>query len=289
MFIFSKKKILKNLLVLVLMVLALSNSHASQESFLEGTPLKVRVSAPSHKTLPEGFEESISFSGAAFYFYFHLGVAAHLQETYDLSKACFLGASSGCFPAFLLAANISIKEIIEIWMPEVCSLLQDKPTGVYGNFEEAITKVCLKYMPTDSYKITNGRVFMSLTPARLRCPYNKRTATFTSNEHLINTAFASCQIPFINNPRFFYYLNGKKYLDGAFTDYQPVIDATNTIKVSPYMWSKGWFTFLGSLYGSVSPEHNLKIYRDGYKHAAANPDHWLGLEKFRKKPLISRL
>jgi len=288
MFIFSKKKIIKNFLAL--MVLALSNGHASQESFLEGTPLKVRAPTPSHKTLPEGFEESVSFSGAAFYFYFHLGVAAHLQETYDLSKVCFLGASSGCFPAFLLAANIPIKEIIEIWMIEVCSLLQDKPTGVYGNFEKAITKVCLKYMPTDSYKIANGRVFMSLTPARLRCPYNKRVSHFTSNEHLIKTAFCSSQFPYVNNAQFFYNLDGKKYTDGAFTDQQPTIN-DHTTRVSPYMWSSVWGKIwpICCLYGSVSPEHNLEIYRHGYTHAAANHDHCLRLEKFRKKPLRSRL
>ena len=94
MFIFSKKKILKNLLVLVLMVLALSNSHASQESFLEGTPLKVRVSAPSHKTLPEGFEESISFSGAAFYFYFHLLILIILFVAFCRSASDVAGLSN---------------------------------------------------------------------------------------------------------------------------------------------------------------------------------------------------
>jgi hypothetical protein len=61
---------------------------------------KIAKVSTTKKELPPGFEESVSFSGSAFYYFYHLGVAAYLQETYDLSKVCFLGASAGTFPAW---------------------------------------------------------------------------------------------------------------------------------------------------------------------------------------------
>ena len=271
------------------MVLALSNGHASQQSFLEGTPLKVRVSTPSHKTLPEGFEESVSFSISGKHGFFLFGVAAYLQDTYDLSKVCFLGSSGGAFPAFLLAADLPLKKAMEELIPEMYSIFATKPTGLYFNYAEVVTKVALKYFPKDTYKKIQNRLFISLTKMQL-IPRNERFSNFTSNEHMMKVILASCQVPYLTNGKIAADINGEKYLDGGFTDYQPTINA-NTIQVSPYMWNAIWGKIwpLTCLFATANLEPNLEIYRHGYTHAAANPDHWLCLEKFRKKPLISRL
>ncbi len=37
------------------------------------------------------------------------------------------------------------------------------------------------------------------------------------------------------------------------------------------------------MYFTTDSKRNLRLYEDGYKHAAENPEHWLRLEKFRKK------
>ena len=269
----------------------LSNGHASQESFLEGTPLpKVQLPAHSHdyKTLPEGFEESVSFSGAGKHCFFLLGVARHLQETYDLSKVCFLGSSSGALPAVLLAADVSIQDATEKWLTEAYSTFATKTTGVYFNFAEVITSTFLKYLPSNSHEKASNRAIIALTKAwGLR---GKRIAHFTSSQNLIEAGIASCHWPYIINKKMFAYLNDEVYLDGGFTDFRPTINAL-TIRVLPYMWSFIWGKTwpLTCMYCTTDSKYNLNAYKDGYKHAAENPEHWLRLERFRKKPLRSRL
>ena len=263
----------------------LNNGHASQESFLEGTPFpKVHSPTPSHdhKTLPEGFEESVSFSGAGHYVHFHLGVARYLQETYDLSKVCFLGSSSGSLPATLLAADVSIQDATEKWLTEAYSTCATKTTGVYFNFAEVMTSTFLKYLPSDSHEKASNRAIITLTKAwGLR---SKRIAHFTSNQNLLKALIASCHWPYIINKQMFSYFNDEVYLDGGLTDFWPKVDV-NTVLVSPYMWSfiwrKAWL--LNGMYFTTDSKRNLRLYEDGYKHAAENPEHWLRLEKFRKK------
>lgn len=233
------------------------------------------------KELPHGFEESVSFSGAAFYFFYHYGVAAYLQETYDLTKVCFLGASSGAFPALFLASDISIKEIMETWTPEAHSILDKKLTGVYFNYAEVVGKVCLKHMHPDAYKKVSGRATISLTNMESWVPCNERISEFASNKNLLDVAFASCHIPYYIKCQYLANLNGKKYIDGALSDYQPVLN-DNTIKVSPYMWSFLWNKLPLGLYGSTSDKRNFQLYKDGYDDAKKNPNHWKRLERFRK-------
>ena len=94
-------------------------------------------------------------------------------------------------------------------------------------------------------------------------------------------AFASCHIPYYIKCQYLANLNGKKYIDGALSDYQPVLN-DNTIKVSPYMWSFLWNKLPLGLYGSTSDKRNFQLYKDGYNDAKKNPNHWKRLERFRK-------
>lgn len=191
-----------------------------------------------HKKLPlQAFEESVSFSGAAFHYFYHLGVAQFLQEYFDLSKVCFLGASAGTFPAFFLGADIPIKEVCNEWIPKAYEEFNHKKTGLLFNFFEVIRKHCLENMPTDAYQTASGRVVMSLTQLDKKySSSNVRISKWSSNEELLDTAFASGHIPFLLNKEMFSHLKEKTYIDGSITDNQPLINQ-KTICVSPYVWS----------------------------------------------------
>lgn len=232
-----------------------------------------------HKKTPMlVFEESISFSGAAFHCFYHLGVAKFLQKYFDLSKVLFLGASAGTFPAFFLGADISIQEVCDKWIPKAYEEFSQKRTGLIFNFCEVIRRNCLENIPTDAYRIASGRVIMSLTRLTKYSSSNVRISKWSSNEELLDTAFASGHIPFLLNKEMFSHLENKTYIDGSITDNQPLINQ-ETICVSPYAWSN--LRKIMSLYPVLSLESNIALVERGYNDAHDHLQHWSRLERFR--------
>ena len=251
----------------------------------------------------DGDKVSISFSGAAFRFPYHLGVAAYLQEHYDLSKVRFIGASAGALVSTLLACDVDIaKDVIgteiyrdgtwtvsnDSWLDKIYNILEKKTTGVYFNIANVMRDNPLDNINDTSNNCCSHRATFSLTNISSCWPRNERVNRFTSRNDLMNYAFASGQIPWLVNGSFSALVNGQKYIDGGFTDNQPVFD-DSTIKVYPYMgsiWSVTPLSWL-SFYGTTSMSRNRNIYRDGYMYAKSQEDRanglWEPLKKFRKK------
>lgn len=254
----------------------------SSKSFTHNLNNKTFKSIPNMQ-----YEESISFSSAAFYYFYELGVAAFLQETYDLSKVRFIGSSSGSFISILLACEIPIEKVMKEWIPKVYKILQKETTGVYFNIIEVMRKEGIKLLQKDAYKKASGKATLSLTKVNAWQLISERVSDFSSNQELIDVGFLSAHLPFLANGNLFSTWNGATYIDGGFTDYQPIYDNA-TIKVSPYMWSYVWCSqsplWFFSLYGDTSEERNLKLYNDGYQDAKNHPEHWQRLERFRKQP-----
>ncbi len=232
---------------------------------------------------------SISFSGAAFYYPYELGVAAYLQKHFDLSDVCFLGASAGAFTSTLLACKADIENDVmgvkvshnkktdewkytvtnqDSWIVQVNNNF--KKTGVYGYVIDAMQKAndTKKILKDDAYLDASKRATFSLTDVSLWWsglsltkmsswwPTNERISSFGSKEAVVNYGFASAHIPWIVDGSFFASVidvdgNTKKYIDGGVTDNQPVFN-DKTIKVSPYMWSWIW--------GGYSPLGLLHFY-----------------------------
>ncbi len=256
--------------------------------------IETRILQPSeteYNKMPSAYNHSISFSGAAFYYPYELGVAAYLQKTYDLSNVCFLGASAGAFTSTLLACEADIagkvmgvdvsKDASGKWKYEITNTdswivsVNDyfKNTGVYGHVVEAM-KSANSVVPilvdnangTPDVRATNRATFsltnmsswwsnFSLTNISSWWPTNERVSSFGSRDDLVDYGFASAHIPWIVDGNFFASItdaNGeKKYIDGGVTDNQPVFNGS-TIKVSPYMWSWIW--------GGYSPLGLLHFY-----------------------------
>ena len=68
-------------------------------------------------------------------------------------------------------------------------------------------------MPTDAYQTASGRVVMSLTQLDKKySSSNVRISKWSSNEELLDTAFASGHIPFLLNKEMFSHLKEKLIL-----------------------------------------------------------------------------
>ena len=50
------------------------------------------------------YKHSICFTGSDFHFPWQIGVALYLQQNYDLTDCCFIGASAGAFVSSLLCS-----------------------------------------------------------------------------------------------------------------------------------------------------------------------------------------
>ncbi len=286
-------KIFKKRVILIFLLILFFPSivyYTVEKLYAEPYDYKKLISVMGEDNSAPYFEESISFSSAAFYYFYEFGVAAYLQETYDLSKVRFIGASAGVLPSIFLACDVPIEKVMKEWMPRVYEILRKKPTGVYFNIFDAMHNAGLHMLVDDSFKKASGRVAFSLTKVDSWHIINERISNFSSTKELIEAGFASGHLPLLVNGDLVATFKGKTYIDGALTDYQPVFD-DNTIKVSPYMWSYVWCAqsplwFL-SLYGDTSEERNWRLYNDGYQDAKNHPEHWKRLERFRKKPKSS--
>jgi hypothetical protein len=247
-----------------------------------------------------GCKQSISFSGAAFRFPWHFGVAAYLQENYSekLPKVCFIGASAGAMVSTLLACDVKIaRDVMGIevdssdvykptlttggnftfnnngWLDRVYSKLQDKPTGVYFNIFDAMRTTTLanheNLLPIDSAEKATNRATFSLTNVTSWWPKNERINQFNTRDDLMEYGFASGHLPWMVDGEFYTTVNGQKYIDGGITDNQPVFKGIPTIKLYPYMdsiWGSTALSWL-SLYGNTNMERNRGIYMDGYTFA----------------------
>lgn len=262
------------------------------------------------QNLSAGYTRSISFSGAAFYYPYHLGVAAYLQEHYNLDNVCFLGSSAGSFIAALLGCNVDIAQDVmgakvsknhSLWKYHVTNPNswiinlnnKMKKIGVYGHIFEAMRYANQKVsvLSDNSYEQATDRVTISLTNFSSWCPLlvNERISSYGSKEDLLNYTFASAHIPWLLDGNFsdksIKDANGKpkSYIDGGFTDGQPIFNGS-TLTVSPYKWSWIWGGKYNPLqilhfYGNTSMERNYGLYLDGYRDAAEHADYWKDLTK----------
>lgn len=245
------------------------------------------------------YELSISFSGAAFRFPWHLGVAAYLQQHYNdkLKQTCFLGASAGAMISTLLACDVKIaRDVMGIktnndytpdlnngkfqyqgngWLDDVYEKIEHKTTGVYFNIFNAMRTVKLAnnkpLLPDDAADLASNRATFSLTNISSCWPRNQRINQFGSREDLMDYGFASGHIPFLVDGNFSTTVLGEKYIDGGITDNQPIFN-DKTIQISPYMdswWGTAPLSWL-SLYGTTDMSRNRSMYEDGYNFAAKN-------------------
>ncbi len=253
------------------------------------------------------YTHSISFSGAAFRYPWHFGVAAYLQEKYNdkLPNVCFLGASAGAMVSTLLACDVKIANYvmgIEVkgntnsdvytpkltaaggfnysgdgWLDKVYSnrLITQSTTGVYGHIFDALraTNKQIPLLTNGCETMTTNKATFSLTNITSWWPKNERINQFASTDDLINYVLASGHLPFLVDGSAYARVNGKKYVDGGITDNQPIFNG-QTITVWPYMgtiWGSTALSWL-SLYGNSDMERNRDIFTDGYIFAKSEDE-----------------
>jgi hypothetical protein len=175
---------------------------------------------------------SICFQGSGCVLVYHIGVARYVEDHFDCSDVCFLGASGGAIIAAMMALDLGMdfaqKENIR-----VAKFSRTWPFGPFGRILDDVAQAFETHLATwDDTKVEShlagGRLVLSMThmltgAARLMLHY-------PTKRHVIDSVWCSMNLPIFLCP--FRRVEGEYFLDGGLTNNAPVLDC-HTIRVSP--------------------------------------------------------
>lgn len=201
-----------------------------------------------------------------------------------------LGASAGALVAASLiigypAASLKAKFL------EVAADVKAMTFGAFNpkfNVNKIFGEELDRVLPPDAHKLARNRLHVSLTDTSMQ---NVIQSQFSSRQDLIDALVCSCFLPAFSAyevPKF----RGRPFLDGGFTNNQPVLDEKTTIRISPFAGAshicpddgtpedqrlilqkfageKMEFSFanIKRLVEAMSPSENLEeLYCQGYQH-----------------------
>lgn len=199
--------------------------------------------------------------------FYMLGTISYIQETYELNKYIYSGASAGAWNALILSYNKDQKKFKN-------ELLTKKDIFKYEDLSKTQHKI-KKYIINnyDSNDFNFTKLFIGVTQFS-NCKFQTNIySDFYSLEDAINCCMASSHIPFITNGLLFKYANYLTF-DGGLSS-NPYIPTNNIpFIIKPDMWNRT----LNSLF---FPENtNLtSLYEKGYYDSQ---EHYSELDKFFK-------
>lgn len=240
---------------------------------------------------------SISFSGCGFLGMYHVGSLVRWKEAKasdGIEIAGALGASAGA----LVAAALVMDLPSELFRQKILSVASKvRSLGVLGPFHPGFDTVDLlksqldALLPEEAHLRASGKLFVSLTDSAMQ---NVIVSRFANRQEVRDALVCSCYLPAFSSYRQVPTFRGNSYLDGGFSDNQPVLDQQTTVRVSPFAggshicpsdgpaderpFLKKWggepihlsANNMKRLYDALMPPENLdQLYKQGYEHTDA--------------------
>ncbi|MCL4122067.1 UNVERIFIED_CONTAM: hypothetical protein GTU68_057150 [Idotea baltica] len=175
----------------------------------------------------------MSLAGSGFLGLYLIGAIEYLQSGFpDLFKRiAFAGSSAGAVIASALACHMPLESCRIAFLRAAA----ESQSSLVGPFHKSFSiqdhlRKGLESLPHDAHLRASGNLFVSVT--RVRDLSNEIVSEWTSREDLIETILCSCFLPGFSGPHF-PSLNGTFYMDGGFTNPQP-IPLPRTLKISPF-------------------------------------------------------
>ncbi|XP_054109904.1 omega-hydroxyceramide transacylase isoform X2 [Callithrix jacchus] len=180
---------------------------------------------------------SISFSGSGFLSFYQAGAVDALRDLAPrmLETAHrFAGTSAGAVIAALAICGIEMDEYLRVLNVGVAEVKKSflGPLSPSCKMVQMMRQFLYRVLPEDSYKVTTGKLHVSLT--RFTDGESVVVSEFTSKEELIEAAlYCSCFVPVycgLIPPTY----RGVRYIDGGFTGMQPCAFWTDSITISTF-------------------------------------------------------
>lgn len=209
---------------------------------------------------------NVSFSGCGFLGIYHVGSYACWKEHQERSLECIncagketkneqststensnnsfhgdppcfqinnaLGASAGALVAVSLLVEYS-PEALKTKFLEIAKDVKSMPFGPFNprfNVNKMFRDELNKVLPEDIHSTLNGRLQVSLTDTSM---HNSIQSEFSSKSDLVDALICSCYVPAFSSYEVPNY-KGIPYLDGGFSNNQPVLDEKTTVRISPF-------------------------------------------------------
>lgn len=249
---------------------------------------------------------NISFSGCGFLGMYHIGVLARFKDGQDSNQDPFviksaLGASAGALAATALMLDLPAMTL-KIKLQEIAN--QVKSLGIFGPFHpkfdmlQVFQKELTEMLPPDAHIQASNRVHISLTDGTIN---NVIVSNYSNLDELKDALICSCYLPGFSSWKQVPNYKDKPYLDGGFSNNQPVLQEGCTLRVSPFAggshicpadgpneptWTKwgGEVVHLTKnnakrFVGAVMPPDNIDdLFEQGYNQT----EEFLQSEKFKK-------
>ena len=201
----------------------------------------------------------ITISPGGYLGMYMLGSLVYMKNNFDTRQYYVGGASAGSLLSLYMLSKQSDAQILsKVIMPFVEDLDDIQWTTVLDNL-----KFYLKQM---SPHIDNKRLFISATEIQTSYPWIKQKLrnSFVDETDMINFIICSCFVPVLCGPPDL----TTKYIDGAFTDSNPIPKNVDQIMyVSPEMWGRE-FTIYDCVH--VDKSKAIGLLLTGYMDARKN-------------------
>ncbi|XP_037592178.1 patatin-like phospholipase domain-containing protein 1 [Cebus imitator] len=179
---------------------------------------------------------SISFSGSGFLSFYQAGAVDALRDLAPrMLKTAhrFAGTSAGAVIAALAICGIEMDEYLRVLNVGVAEVKKSflGPLSPSCKMVQMMRQFLYRVLPEDSYKVTTGKLHVSLT--RFTDGESVVVSEFTSKEELIEALYCSCFVPVycgLIPPTY----RGVRYIDGGFTGMQPCAFWTDSITISTF-------------------------------------------------------
>ncbi|DBA04120.1 TPA: hypothetical protein N0F65_004228 [Lagenidium giganteum] len=166
----------------------------------------------------------IAFAASAGVFVYQMGVAAYLQDHFDLSNCHFSACSGGTWAATLLAAGTDVRAgwvAIENAQRKIIS--GNSWYSGYGRYAKIVIEA-LQYLYKDDPDVHERVQKRGLSIAVTKFPsmQPEKHTSWESREDLTKSILASALVPFALTGKPCITHRGQWYIDGAFTNFKGI-------------------------------------------------------------------
>jgi len=207
----------------------------------------VKAAAATKASLPK---VNVSFSGCGFLGVYHVGSLAawldHVNRSVERGADApmepgepprfvvdnALGASAGALVATALVINYPAASLKTKFM-EIAADVKSMTFGPFNpkfNVNKIFGEELDKVLPPDAHRLVENRLHISMTDTSMQ---NVIHCQFASRKDLMDALICSCFLPAFSAYEVPTYA-GKPFLDGGFSNNQPVLDDRTTVRVSPF-------------------------------------------------------
>uniref|UniRef100_K3WWS4 PNPLA domain-containing protein n=1 Tax=Globisporangium ultimum (strain ATCC 200006 / CBS 805.95 / DAOM BR144) TaxID=431595 RepID=K3WWS4_GLOUD len=167
----------------------------------------------------------LAFSASGGLFTYQMGVAAYIQDHFDLSNCHFSGCSGGSWAATLLAAETNVHDAWKVILATQKRLIPANYSWYsgYGRYATIVSETIQELWKDDLdvfKRVENKNLHIAVT--KFPSMKGENHNSWTSLDDLMKSIMASALVPFALSGRPYIVHRGQKYIDGCVSNFKGV-------------------------------------------------------------------